>query len=483
VIQTWSKDFHGGQDEGSYTMSYIENRVFDEIIIGESATLKRTLTQEDIELFAVMSGDVNPAHMDAEYAKNDMFHKVVAHGMWGASLLSTVLGTELPGPGTIYLSQTLKFEHPVAIGDTITVTLTVVDKKSDQHIVDLDCACVNQLGKTVISGCASVIAPTTKVKRPRVALPKVEFKTKAHWYHDLIASKKALKPLITAVVHPVDVLSLTGAIASAEAGLIVPILVGPKQKILDAAKEAKLDISAYEIVPTMHSTEAAEKAVAMAQKCEVEAIMKGKLHTDELMSPIVNKDNGLRTGRRMSHVFCLDVPNYPKPIFLTDAAINLFPNLREKCDIVQNAIDLFHILGFGVPKVAILSAVETVNEKIPSTLDATALCKMAERGQITGGILDGPLAFDNAISMESAHEKGIYSPVAGNADILVVPDVESGNMLYKQMTYLSGIEAAGMVLGARVPIILTSRGSDEMSRKASCVMALLYVRRNIEGVK
>ncbi|MFT4057934.1 MAG: bifunctional enoyl-CoA hydratase/phosphate acetyltransferase [Legionella sp.] len=459
-------------------MSYIENHVFDEIIIGQSASLKRTLTQKDIELFAVMSGDVNPAHVDAEYAKDDLFHKVIAHGMWGASLLSTILGTELPGPGTIYLEQTLKFEHPVAIGDSVTVTLMVIDKKPEKHIIDFKCSCVNQDGKTVISGLATVIAPTIKVKRQRVALATVEFKSpKNHWYYTLIAAKNSLKPLVTAVVHPVDILSLKGAIAAAEESLIIPILIGPEKKIHAAAKEADLDLSNYTLVPTEHSTAAVETAIIMAQKYEVEAIMKGKLHTDELMSPIVNKESGLRTGRRMSHVFCLDVPNYSKPIFLTDAAINLFPSLRDKCDIVQNAIDLFTTLRLGIPKVAILSAVETVNEKIPSTLDATALCKMAERGQIKGGLLDGPLAFDNAISMDSAREKGINSLVAGNADILVVPDVESGNMLYKQMTYLSGIEAAGIVLGARVPIILTSRGSDEVSRKASCAMALLYERR------
>jgi len=458
-------------------MSYIENRVFDEITVGESANLKRILTQKDIELFAVMSGDVNPAHVDAEYAKNDMFHKIIAQGMWGASLLSTVLGTELPGPGTIYLDQTLKFEHPVTLGDAITVTLTVVNKKPEKNIVTLDCKCVNQQGQIVISGLATVIAPTIKVKRKRIELPKVEIQpVKEHWYHRLIELKKSLAPLKTAVVHPVDVLSLKGAIAAAKQGLIIPVLIGPKQKIIDAAKEADLDLAPYQIISTQHSTAAAEVAVEMAVKHEVEAIMKGKIHTDELMKPIIDKEKGLRTNRRMSHVFCLEVPNYPKPIFLTDAAINLFPHLKEKCDIVQNAIDLFHALGLGTPNVAILSAIETVNEKIPSTLDATALCKMAERGQITGAILDGPLAFDNAVSKESAREKGIFSQVAGNADILVVPDVESGNMLYKPMTYLSGIEAAGMVLGARVPIILTSRGSDELSRKASCVMALLYAR-------
>jgi len=462
-------------------MNYIENRIFDEIKIGDVASLIRTLTREDIELFAVMSGDVNPAHVDEEYAKHDMFHRIIAHGMWGASLLSTVLGTQLPGPGTIYLDQTLKFEYPVTPGDTITVTLTVVSKKPEKHVVNFDCRCVNQEGKTVISGLATVIAPTVKVKREKVDLPRVELiPPKDHWYRRLLAAKKTLLPLKTAVVHPVDVLSLQGAIAAAEAGLIIPILIGPKQKIIDAAQAANIDLKPYEIVATKHSTEAAETAVKMAARLEVEAIMKGKIHTDELMRPIIDKEKGLRTGRRMSHVFALDVPNYPKTIFLTDAAINLFPHLSEKCDIVQNAIDLFRALGLGTPKVAILSAIETVNENIPSTLDATALCKMAERGQITGGILDGPLAFDNAISMESAREKGIISHVAGDADILVVPDIESGNMLYKQMTYLSKIEAAGMVLGARVPIILTSRGSDELSRKASCAMALLYARRIIE---
>lgn len=462
-------------------MGYIENRVFDEIITGETASLTRLLTQKDIELFAVMSGDVNPAHVDAEFAQNDSFHKIIAHGMWGASLFSTVLGTELPGPGTVYLDQTLKFEHPVVPGDTLTVTLTVTDKKPEKHIIELACKCVNQHGQQVISGVATVIAPTEKIKRERIGLPEVQFMpSKEHWYQRIIGLSGSLKPLKTAVVHPVDELSLKGAIASAQAGLIIPILVGPKQKIIDAAKAANIDISACQIIATKHSEEAAETAVKMAATSQVEAIMKGKIHTDELMKPVIDKDKGLRTGRRMSHVFALDVPNYPKPLFLTDAAINLFPRLKEKCDIVQNAIDLYHTLGLGTPKVAILSAIETVNEKIPSTLDATALCKMAERGQITGGILDGPLAFDNAVSIDSAREKGIFSPVAGQADILVVPDVESGNMLYKQMTYLSGIEAAGIVLGARVPIILTSRGSDELSRKASCVMALLYARSNME---
>ncbi len=292
----------------------------------------------------------------------------------------------------------------------------------------------------------------------------------------LISLKDGLRPLKTAVVHPVDAYSLRGAVESAEAGLIDPILVGPRAKIEAIASQENIKITSYRIIPTEHSHAAAETAAQLARDGRVEALMKGKLHTDELMEAIVAKENGLRTSRRMSHIFILDIPNYPKPLFLTDAAINIDPSLMCKKDIVQNAIDLFHILGFGTPKVAILSAVETVNENIPSTLDATALCKMAERGQITGGILDGPLAFDNAVSKESAAIKGITSTVAGDADILVVPDIESGNMLYKQNRFLTGFDGAGIVLGARIPVILTSRAGSSESRKASSALALVYMR-------
>ena len=459
-------------------MAYIENMTFDEIHPGDSARLKHTLTTKDIQLFAAMSGDVNPAHVDAEFAKTDMFHTIIAHGMWGASLISTVLGTELPGPGAIYLDQTLKFLHPVTPGDTLTVNVTVTDKNPDKNIIHLECSCVNQNNIPVITGIATVIAPNIKIRRKRMELPVVTLKeSRGAWYKTLIDMRDGFAPLVTAVVHPVDVLSLQGAIDSAEENLITPILVGPKERILATAREANLDISQFEIVPTLHSNEAADVSVSMARTGKVEALMKGKLHTDELMESVLHKEKGLRTGRRMSHVFAMEAPNYFKPLFLTDAAINIRPSLQEKKDIVQNAVDLFCILGFGTPKVAIVSAVETVTEKIPSTLDATALCKMSERGQITGGILDGPLGFDNAISEEAAMEKNIHSPVAGNADIIVVPDIESGNMLYKQMTCMSGMEAAGIVMGARVPIILTSRGSDSLSRKASSALALVYVRK------
>ncbi len=458
-------------------MELICNKIFDEINIGDSASLSRTLSMGDITAFAAITGDYNPAHLDAEYAKSDMFHKIVAHGMWGGSLFSALLGTELPGPGTIYLSQTLKFLKPVSLGDRITVTVTVTQKKAEGHKIILDCACVNQKDDKVIAGTAEVIAPIEKVEYKRVALSQVELREPRRTYYQQIIDKKhGLAPLITAVVHPVDRNSLEGAIEAAKEGLIIPILIGPENKIRAVAAAEGLDISPYEIIATKHSNAAAEKAVELARQGKVEALMKGKIHTDELMHPVVDRVTGLRTGRRMSHVFMVDSPNYHKPFFMTDAAINIAPNLMDKKDITQNAIDLFIALGLGTPKVAIISAVETVNEKIPSTLDATALCKMAERGQITGGILDGPLALDNAFSKESAAAKNIVSSVAGDADIIIVPDVESGNMLYKQLSFLSGAEAAGIVLGSRVPIILTSRSSKVLTRKASSAIALIYAR-------
>ncbi len=297
------------------------------------------------------------------------------------------------------------------------------------------------------------------------------------WYKKLYSLAKGLPPLTTAVVHPVDEPSLLGAITAAEANLIVPIFVGPQDRIQTAAKNSKIDLNRYEIVNASHSQAAAETAVQLVKNGKVDSIMKGKIHTDELMSVLVARESGLRTGRRMSHVFAIEVPYYPKPLFITDAAINIFPDLAAKRDIVQNAIDLFIALGLGTPKVAIVSATEEVTSKLPSTLDATALCKMADREQITGGVLDGPLGYDLAVSPESAKIKGIKSAVAGDADIIVAPDIESGNMLYKQMSFLAKAESAGIVLGATIPVMLTSRGDDVESRKASCAIALLYARR------
>jgi phosphotransacetylase len=294
-------------------------------------------------------------------------------------------------------------------------------------------------------------------------------------YPALIERCAALEPVATAIAHPCDESSLRGASEAAEAGLIAPILVGPEAKIRSVAEQCAIDLTRYRLVDVPHSHAAAEQAVALVRAGEAQALMKGSLHTDELMAEVVRKDTGLRTERRISHAFIMDVPTYPKPLVVTDAAINIFPDLETKIDIVQNAIDMAHAFGRDMPKVAILSAVETVTPKIPSTIDAAALCKMAERGQITGALLDGPLAFDNAISKEAAAIKGIRSEVAGDADILLVPDLEAGNILAKQLSFLANADAAGIVLGARVPIILTSRADSVRARMASCAIAALLV--------
>jgi len=303
-------------------------------------------------------------------------------------------------------------------------------------------------------------------------------------YDRLIARAKQVPAAKTVVVHPCDESSLRGATEAAEAGIIVPILVGPAEKIAAVANKHKLDIGRFEIVDAPHSDAAAAKGVELIRQSHGELLMKGSLHTDELMRAVTSSSTGLRTARRISHVFVMDVPTYPETIFITDAAINIFPDLDVKRDIIQNAIDLWSQVGLGTPRVAILSAVETVTSKIPSTIEAAALCKMADRGQITGGHLDGPLAFDNAIDPEAAKIKGIKSEVAGRAQILVVPDLEAGNMLAKNLTFLAKADAAGIVLGARVPIILTSRADSVRSRMASCAVAVLYAdaRRRIAAL-
>jgi phosphate acetyltransferase len=293
-------------------------------------------------------------------------------------------------------------------------------------------------------------------------------------YDKLIALAKEVPPANTVVVHPCDETSLRGPCEAAELGIITPILVGPAEKITAAARQHGIDISRYQLVDAPHSEAAAAKAVQLIHEGKGELLMKGSLHTDELMRAVTSSTTGLRTARRISHVFLMDVPTHADTLFITDAAINIFPDLEAKRDIVQNAIDLFTQIGLGTPRVGILSAVETVTPKIPSTIDAAALCKMADRGQITGGILDGPLAFDNAVSPKAAEIKGIKSAVAGHAQILVVPDLEAGNMLAKNLIFLSNADAAGIVLGARVPIVLTSRADSVRSRMASCGVAVLY---------
>ncbi|MFN8456409.1 MAG: bifunctional enoyl-CoA hydratase/phosphate acetyltransferase [Anaerolineae bacterium] len=458
-------------------MDYIENRTFDEIQIGESASLTRVLAKKDIQVFAIMSGDISPIHVDEEYAKSDMFHKIIAHGMWGGALISTLLGTKLPGPGAIYLGQTLRFKKPVSPGDTITVTATVIAKNPEKHRITFDCQCVNQNGEVVINGEAEILAPLSKIKRPRIIMPEIHLQDPGAHFRQLIKLTEGLEPMRMAVVHPVDRYSLLGAVDAAQAKLIIPIFVGPELKIRAIAQAEGLDLSPYQLIPTEHSHAAAAQAVMMARTGQVEGLLKGSLTLEELMQAVVAKDGGLRTARRISHVAMMDVATYPRPLFITDANINIYPGLEAKRDIVQNAIDLALTLGIEPPKVAILSAIERISPRLDSTMEAAALCKMAERGQINGGLVDGPLAFDDAVSKEAAEAKGLHSPVAGQADILVVPDLETGTLLLKQLEYMAEGQSADIILGGRVPIALTDQADKPLSRLASCALALLLVQQ------
>ena len=452
--------------------SLVHNRLFDEIRVGDTATGSRTLTTDDLSLFAVVSGNINPRHLDDEFARETDAPGPIAPSLWGATVISAVLGNQLPGPGTAYRSQDLHFERPVYVGDTLTASVTVREKRDADNVVVLDCQGMNQNGEPVLSGVAEVYAPIRRVSRPRVALPEIQLQ-RHQKFRRLIARAQELQPRRTAVAHPCDESALQAVLDAVREALIVPILVGPRAKIQRAADQFGADISAFEIVDVPHSHAAAEEAVALVRAGSAELLMKGSLHTDELMAAVVARQTGLRTERRLSHCFLMDVPVLPELLIVTDAAVNIAPSLEDKVDIAQNAIDLAHALGIEHPKMAVLSAVETVNPNIPSTMDAAALCKMAERGQITGAIVDGPLALDNAVNLEAARVKQIASAVAGRANILLVPDLDAGNMLAKSLTFLANADAAGIVLGARVPIILTSRADEVAAKLASCAVAVL----------
>ncbi len=454
---------------------YIENRTFDEIQVGDAASLEHALTMADIKLFAVMSGDVNPAHVDEDYARSSRFQEVIAHGMWGGSLISTLLGTQLPGPGTIYLGQTLRFLRPVGLGDVLVVTVTAREKKTKQRIV-FDCACVNQDGEEVITGEAEVIAPSEEIRRPRYVLPGVRLAERTH-LNELIAAGSAAGPVAVAVVHPLSPNSLKTCNDAQTAGIIEPVLIGPARRIRAAAEEADLDIGAWRLVEVEHSHAAAVAAASMARAGKVRALLQGGRNLEELLRVVLARESGLRTDRRASHVYAFDVPTYAKPLFMTDAGLNVQPNLGEKADIVQNAVDLLHALGVAQPKVACLAAIERVNAAVPSTLEAAALCKMADRGQITGARLDGPLAFDTAVSHAAGEARGVTSEVAGDADVLVVPDLEAGSMVAHQFRHLGDAGAAGIVVGARVPVVVTTPHDDPLDRLASCALAAIVARQ------
>lgn len=461
------------------TKRYLVNKTYDEIAVGDTATLTRTLMPEDVKLFAILTGDVNPATVDPKYSESGLFREAIAHGMWSGSLISTVLATQFPGPGTILIDQSLHFARPVTIGDRIIITVTVKQKFDYNRHIIFDCTCTNQEGLQVVVGTAEVLAPNEKISRLQDDhAPEIHIDDKQARFAQMLARVAGLEPIPTAVAHPCDEESLKGPVMAFQAGIIEPILVGPENRIRAIAEEFSIDLSGIRIINAAHSHDSAALAVSLVRTGDAEALMKGSLHTDELMSEVIARANGLRTSRRISHVFLMDVPTYHRPLMITDAAINIAPTLEEKADIIRNAIDLAHIIGIPEPKVAILSAVETVNPKIQSTLDAAALCKMADRGQIKGGILDGPLAFDNAVSIVAAKTKGIKSAVAGHAEILVVPDLESGNMVAKQLEYLANALTAGIVLGTKVPIVLTSRADTAETRTASCVIAALVAHAN-----
>jgi phosphotransacetylase/acyl dehydratase len=461
-------------------MENVKNVTFDEIRVGATAEFRHTLSQADVELLALVSGDVDPFHLTGEGAARARPDARTTEAVGAQAIIAVALGTRLPGPGMTILREDFRFRGTVAAGDVLTATVTVTEKCREAPEVVLECRCVNQRGETLAEGAATVAAPTRPIAFAELAPPRVELR-RGDGFAPLFKACEAISPVACAVVHPCDRDALLGPLQAARRGLIDPVLVGPEDKIRAVAQAEGVDLGSYRILATAHSHESAARGVELARTGEVEALMKGSLHTDELMAAVVPSAAGLRTGRRISHVFVMDVPTYSRTLLITDAAINIAPGLKEKVDLVQNAIDLARVLGVAEPKVALLAAVETVNPEMPSTLEAAALCKMADRGQIAGGVLDGPLAFDNAISLQAARTKKIASPVAGQADILLVPDLEAGNILAKQLVYLAGAEGAGIVMGTRVPIVLTSRSDSVRTRLASTAVLALVAHARRQG--
>ena len=382
----------------------------------------------------------------------------------------------IPGPGCTLTNVSLSFQNRIRVGDRILVKVQVTAKDDATKNVTFDCEAKNGAGVPIFTGTAQLIAPLKKSRWSTLPVPELIVNNPYRHYLGMIARANTKPAVRTAIAWPCDEVSLGGAVQAFKDKLIIPVLVGSESKIRGIAETMQVDLGTIEIVDIDNSRLAAIRAVEMARKGEVQMLMKGSLHTDELMGAVVSREGGLRTGRRISHVFALDVPSYHKTLFVTDAAVNIQPDLETKISILQNAIDMMVTLEVANPKVAILSAVESVNPAIPSTLDAAALCKMVDRGQITGAIVDGPLAFDNAISSDAARIKKITSKVAGDPDLLMVPNLEAGNILFKELQYLAGALAAGVVVGAKVPIVLTSRADGELARMASCALGVLLAK-------
>ena len=457
-------------------LGFIENKTYDEISVGDTARTEHVLTTEDAMAWASISGFNSILDSDGLIDRAVSSMLPTGPNMWCASLISGLFATNLPGPGCSLTKVSLEFHKLIRVGDRIFVKVEVTAKDDSTKKVTFDCEASNSAGASVFSGNAQLIAPLEKLRLSTLPVPRLIVNNPYRHYRGLITRANAKPAVKTAIVWPCDELSLGGAIEASKEGLIVPVLVGSETEIRGLAEAMQLDLGAIQIVDSDDSRAAAIRAVEMARRGEVQMLMKGSLQTDELMSAVVSREGGMYTGKRFSHVFALDVPSYHKTLFVTDAAINFQPDLKDKIDILQNAIDMMLTLEVESPKVAILSAVESVNPAIPSTLDAAALCKMVDRGQISGAIVDGPLAFDNAISSDAAQIKKIKSPVAGDPDLLMVPNMEAGNILFKELQYLAGALAAGVVVGAKVPVVLTGRADGELARTASCALGVLLAK-------
>lgn len=457
-------------------MTSIVNKTYDELTVGETASLKRVCTDDDFFVFATVSGNHNPMHLADYDGDGDGMAEAVAPSMWVGSLVSAVLGNILPGPGTLYKEQWFRFLDRACAGDELLITVTVAEKRDRNEVLLKTNVRRSADDVEILTGEAVVTAPTVKLTFDDVHVPGLVVQRHRH-FEALMREAAPLPPLVTVVVAPEEENSLGGALLAHRHDIIAPILVGERMKIEAAAKALGASLSGLEIIDVAGHAQAAVKAVALVSEGRVQAVMKGHLHTDDLLRACLKKEGGLRAGRRFTHVFVMDVPGLPHPLLVTDAAINIAPDLPTKVDIVQNAIDLAQSIGIAEPKVGVLSAVETVNMQIPSSVDAALLSKMADRGQITGGFVDGPLAMDNAVDLAAARTKGIRSQVAGRAEILVAPNLDAGNMLAKQLVYVAHAEAAGVVLGASAPIILNSRSDHDTARLASCAVAALHYAR------
>ena len=457
----------------------LENKTYDELSVGETATLRRIAREDDFLIFATASGNHNPVHIAAYDGDGDGVDEAIAPSLWVGSLISAVLGNLLPGPGTFYRSQSFDFLGHVEAGDELEITVEVLEKLPDFGVRMATVVTRLSDGAQVVTGEAVVRAPERKLGFDALEVPGLVVQRHRH-FEKLLERVESLPALVTAVVAPEEPNSLGGALLAGERQVISPILVGSADKIAAAAKELGRSLDGIEIIDEPDHHKAASIAVDLVAEGRAGALMKGHLHTDDLLRAALRKERGLRTGRRFTHVFVMDVPGLAHPVLVSDAAVNIQPDLKTKVDIVQNAIDVAISIGIEEPKVGVLSAVETVNPDMPSSIDAALLSKMAERGQITGGLVDGPLAMDNAMDLGAARTKGIRSAVAGMAEVLIVPNIDAGNMLAKQLAVVSHAEGAGIVLGASVPIILTSRADDDMARLASCAVAALHYARTAQ---